>query len=153
LLASGLSVGVSALQGRSAQGSLDASMRLQLLPAPAGGVALSRQLQSSGQLRIQGDLLAPEQRQAALDRGWLQEVPGGLLARYDYRQGQLQLGATAQDSSLLNGVLAHLDGALQAFLQAQGAWTPRAVLPDDGMDGPNAPAVAAEPAAAPALQP
>lgn len=143
LLASGFSVGVSSLQGRSAQGSLDASMVLQLLPASGGTVALARQLQSSGQLRIQGDLLAPEHRQVALDTGWLQETSGGLLARYDYTQGVLQLGAATQDSSLFNGVLARTDVVLQSFLQGTGAWTPRGFAVDE-MNGPNAPAVASD---------
>ena len=147
LLASGFSLGISAFQGRSAQGSLDASMVLQLLPASAGKAELARQLQSSGQLRLQGDLLAPEQQQAALDSGWLQQVPGGLLARYDYTQGVLQLGEAKQDSSLLREVLLRTDGMLSAFLQAQGAWTPRAAVPEE-VDGPNPPAVAMEPAAA-----
>ena len=38
-------------------------------------------------------------------------------------------------------------GAAMAFLQAQGAWTPRAAVPEE-VDGPNPPAVAMEPAAA-----
>jgi hypothetical protein len=118
-------------------------MVLQLLPASGGTVALARQLQSSGQLRIQGDLLALEQRQMALDTGWLQETSGGLLARYDYTQGVLQLGATTQDSSLFNGVLARTDAVLQSFLQGTGAWTPRGFAVDE-MNGPNAPAAASD---------
>jgi hypothetical protein len=145
LLAAGFSLGVSSLQGRSGQGSLDGSMVLQLEPAGAEPVALARQLQSSGQLRIRGNLLAPEQQQAALDQGWLQQTSDGLLARYAYTQGALQLGATRQDSSLLQGVLARMDEALAAFVQANGVWTPRVAVSDD-FSGPNAPAVAAEPA-------
>lgn len=144
LLASGFSLGVSAFQGRSTQGSLDGNLLLQLLPAAAGKAELAQQLHSSGQLRIQGDLLAPEQRQAALDSGWLQQVPGALLARYDYSGGVLQLGTVQQDSSLLQGVLQRLDGMLTAFLQARGAWTPRAAAPEQ-VDGPNPPSVAIEP--------
>jgi hypothetical protein len=149
LLATGFSLGVSSLQGRSDRGSLDGSMVLQLLPAAGAPVALARQLQSSGQLRIRGDLLAPEQKQAALEQGWLQESSGGLLARYAYTGGVLQLGATAQDSDLLNGALLRADEALTAFLQAQGVWAPRLAAAEQ-VDGPNPPSVAAEPAALPA---
>jgi hypothetical protein len=79
-------------------------------------------------------------------------VSDGLVGRYDYRPGVLQLGGATQDSHLLSEVLARVDGLLQAFLQAQGTWTPRQSVGDAAGDGANPPAAAAEPATSAASQ-
>lgn len=119
LLASGFSVGIPRLQGRGQEGSVDGKLLLSLAPALGGEVVLAQQLSSSGQIRIQGPLMPPEQREFALSTGYVNALPDGVEAGFDYGAGNLTVSGKAWDGAVVQLGLQRLDAWLQAFLAGE----------------------------------
>ncbi|MFM6992618.1 MAG: DUF945 family protein [Rhodoferax sp.] len=116
LLTSGFSVGIPTLKAHDADASVTGSLQLSLRPAAKGEPALAEQLESSGELVVQGAMLTPEQVQMVLQSGYAQEVAGGLKVGYRYADGALTVSGQPRDASLVPLVLTRFDQALNEAL-------------------------------------
>jgi hypothetical protein len=145
LLASGLSVGIPTLQGSAQGGGLNAALQVTLAPAPGGAVLLASQLSSSGHIQIKGGLMPPDQKAFALSTGYVNEIPDGVQAAFEYGGGVLKVSGKTLDAAMVQLGLQKLDGWLTAFLAGVSLALPEeeqpAVAPSE--------APAAAPAAAP----
>ena len=119
LLAAGFSLGVPTLQGGGEDGRLDGKLLLTVAPAQAGEVVLARQVSSSGQISIQGNLMPPEQRAFALSTGYVNPLPDGVQAGFEYGGGTLTVSGKTWDGALVQLGLQRLDAWLQAFLSGE----------------------------------
>jgi len=117
LLASGMNGGITKLSGKGKQGSIDGKFTLELAAVGAGqAISFARQLSSSGELAVQGDLLPPTPRQIALNSGLAREVANGLQSSFVFEKGLLKVNGKAFDASGVQTALASLDVAVMAYI-------------------------------------
>jgi hypothetical protein len=121
LLVSGVSVGITKLQARTRDGSLDADVALTVAPAKARELQLAEQLSSQGSIQIRGGLMPPDQKEFAVSSA----LPDGVKAGFDYRDGVLKFNQKTADSALLNLGLQRLDRWLNAFFSGQNLDLPQ----------------------------
>jgi hypothetical protein len=119
LLVAGLSVGISKLEARTQDGSLDADLVFTLAQAPAKTLQLAEQLSSKGQIRIQGGLMPPDQKEFALSSGYAVALPQGVKSGFEYRSGVLTFNDKTMDSALVQLVLQKMDTWLKAFFAGE----------------------------------
>ena len=125
LLVSGVSVGITKLQARTRDGSLDADVALTVAPAKARELQLAEQLSSQGSIQIRGGLMPPDQKEFAVSSGYATALPDGVKAGFDYRDGVLKFNQKTADSALLNLGLQRLDMWLNAFFSGQNLELPQ----------------------------
>jgi hypothetical protein len=125
LLVSGVSVGITKLQVRTPDGSLDADVALTVAPAKARELQLAEQLSSQGSIQIRGGLMPPDQKEFAVSSGYATALPDGVKAGFDYRDGVLKFNQKTADSALLNMGLQRLDMWLNAFFSGEGLELPK----------------------------
>jgi len=117
LLASGMNGGITKLSGKGKQGAIDGKFTLDLAAVGAGqAISFARQLSSSGELAVQGDLLPPTPRQIALNSGLVREVANGLQSSFAFEKGLLKVNGKAFDASGVQNALASLDTAVMAYI-------------------------------------
>jgi hypothetical protein len=87
-----------------------------LAPAPGGAVLLASQLSSSGHIQIKGGLMPPDQKAFALSTGYVNEIPDGVQAAFEYGGGVLKVSGKTLDAAMVQLGLQKLDGWLTAFL-------------------------------------
>jgi len=161
IMVKGLSLGISKLTAQSAQGGFDAHLMLALQPSVSGDVvSLARRLTSSGELSVKGSLINPQQRALAMSTGYVNEMPDGVKAVYDYQGGLLKVSGKTLDGAAFQQALANVDERLNAWLSGKkldlGDATPdeheeMEAAPAEAPEAPApAPAMEAEPAPAPA---
>lgn len=117
LLASGMNGGITKLSGKGKQGAIDGKFTLDLAAVGAGqAISFARQLSSSGELAVQGDLLPPTPRQIALNSGLAREIANGLQSSFAFEKGLLKVNGKAFDASGVQNALASLDTAVMAYI-------------------------------------
>jgi hypothetical protein len=132
LLSSGMSFGIPKLSGQSANGGLNGQIMVQLLASTKGDqVNLARQLTSSGELTVKGSVLDAQQRNLAMSTGYVNEIPDGVKASYEYAKGLLKVSGKTLDASGFEHMLADLDKRINDFLKdpAQAIEAPVASAP------------------------
>jgi hypothetical protein len=129
LLLAGFSVGIPKLQGSGNEGGLDGNLVLTLAPAQGDEVLLASQLSSSGQIHIKGKLMQPEQKAFALSTGYVNEVPDGVQAGFEYGAGILKVSGKTLDGAMVQLGLQKLDAWIKAFLAGESLALPEEELP------------------------
>ena len=124
LLASGLTVGIPTLQGSAHEGGLDAALQVTLAPAQGDAVLLANQLSSSGHIQIKGALMPPDQKAFALSTGYVNELPDGVQAAFEYGGGVLKVSGKTLDAAMVQLGLQKLDAWLNAFLAGESLALP-----------------------------
>ncbi len=121
LLTTGMSIGIPTVKGSGADGRVSANLMVELMPASDGTIALEKNLRSSGQLVITGNLLNPGQVDMALATGYADKIPGGLKAAFSYQDGLLKMSDKTLDAGLVKSALAQADKAIENFLHPRVA--------------------------------
>jgi len=129
LLLAGFSVGIPKLQGSGNEGGLDGNLVLTLAPAQGDEVLLAGQLSSSGHINIKGKLMQPEQKAFALSTGYVNEVPDGVQAGFEYGAGILKVSGKTLDGAMVQLGLQKLDAWIKAFLAGESLALPEEELP------------------------
>lgn len=129
LLLTGFSVGIPKLQGSGNEGGLDAKLVLTLAPTQGDEVLLASQLSSSGHIHIKGQLMPPEQKAFALSTGYVNELPDGVQAGFEYGGGTLKVSGKTLDGAVVQLGLQKLDGWIKAFLAGESLALPEEELP------------------------
>jgi hypothetical protein len=102
---------------------------LTLAPAQGDEVLLASQLSSSGQIHIKGKLMQPEQKAFALSTGYVNEVPDGVQAGFEYGAGILKVSGKTLDGAMVQLGLQKLDAWIKAFLAGESLALPEEELP------------------------
>ena len=100
MLLKGFELGIPKLTATVGKGSVEGSLRLDLLPTPgaqAGQFSLTQLLTSSGQVLLKGAVLDPQYKGMALMFGAVVETPEGLKASYTLSNGQLKANGKPLD--------------------------------------------------------
>ncbi len=100
MLLKGFELGIPKLTATVGKGSVEGSLRLDLLPTPgaqASQFSLAKLLTSSGQVLLKGPVLEPQYKAMALMFGAVVETPEGLKASYTLTNGQLNANGHALD--------------------------------------------------------
>lgn len=117
LLASGLNGGITKLSGKGKQGAIDGKLTLDLAAVGAGqAISFARQLSSSGELTVQGDMLPPMPRQMALNSGFAREVANGLQSSFVFEKGLFKVNGKTFDATGVQNALAAMDVAVMAYI-------------------------------------
>lgn len=140
LLTRGFSVGITRLAGKTAEGSVSGQMTLELRPADNKVISLAAQLRSSGELKLVGPLLTPEQRELALTTGFAQPDGTNLRASYSYGDGLLKVNSRTLDGDGIRNGLAALDAQLRSALADWSAGPRTAQAPAAAPAEPEPPA-------------
>lgn len=118
LLARGFSLGIEHLVAKADDGAVDGQLSIELTPAAVGsGVALARQLKSSGMLKVSGKLVDEPQKQMAVSGGFAVAEGDALTASFSYADGLLKLNHRSTDAGGLQQMLATADERLHAAMQ------------------------------------
>lgn len=152
LLASGLSAGITKLSGQGKQGGIDGKLTLELAAVGAGqAISFARQLSSSGELSVKGDLLPPQPRQMALSTGFVRETNDGLQTSFSFEKGLLKVNGKTLDGAGIQTMLASLDASVMAYINDENPKAlamAQAAMPAEAAPMEETPeAVAAAPAA------
>lgn len=100
MLLKGFELGIPKLTGTVGKGSIEGSLRMDLLPTPgaqASQFSLTDLLTSSGQVVLKGPVLDPQYTGMALMFGAVVQTPEGLKASYTLKNGQLKANGQALD--------------------------------------------------------
>lgn len=118
LLEQGLSVGVSRLSGKTAKGSLDGKITVELRPAALANapISLVKGLRAEGDVQVSGETLPPEIVQMAVAMGLAQPAPQGLKAEISFADGALRANGRALDPQGMLQALSMTETMLNAFL-------------------------------------
>lgn len=117
LLASGWSGGITKLSGNGKQGAIEGKLTLALgAVGPGQAISFAKQLTSSGELTVSGDLLPPMPRQMALASGMVKELPEGLKTSFQFEKGLLKVNGRTFDGAGIQNMLAMLDQGVTALL-------------------------------------
>jgi len=151
LLARGLSLGVSKVSGKNADGALAGQLMVVLEPSKTGKPSLAAQLKSDGKLEVSGNLVPAPQRELAVQMGMAVAKGTGLVSSFEYAGGLLKVNDRAQDASAFLAALTSADAQIQAAMaqwkqeQAKPA-APPALKPEAAATPqPGAAAAAADP--------
>ena len=147
LLTRGFSLGIERLVAKADDGAVEGKLSIELTPAAVGsGVALAKQLKSSGMLKVSGKLVDDERKQMAVSSGFAVAEGDAVTARFDYADGLLKVNSRASDAGGFQQMLAMADERLHAAMSepwrlARAPGRPSEEVPE------------AAPAAAPAAAP
>ena len=156
LLVRGLSLGVSKVSGKSADGGIAGQLMLILDPSKDANPSLASQFKLQGRLEVNGNLVPAPQRELAVQLGIAVAKGTNLTSTFEYADGLLKVNDLAHDASALLAALKSADAELQALMVE---WNrpqtkqpaPQALKQAGEATTQNAPAIA--PAADPALAP
>jgi hypothetical protein len=121
LLTRGLSLGVSKVSGKSADGAISGQLMVVLEPSKTGNPSLATQLKSDGKLEVTGNLVPAPQRELAVQMGVAVAKGTGLVSSFEYAAGLLKVNDRAQDASAFLAALTSADAQIQA---AMAQWKP-----------------------------
>ncbi len=156
LLASGLSGGITKLSGQGKQGGIDGKLTVDLAAVGAGqAISFARQLSSSGELSVRGELLPPMPKQMALATGLVKETANGVQSSFLFEKGLLKVNGKTLDAERIQQALGAVDVAVMAYINDERPKTYALRDQEPAIDGAvaEAPAPAPAPEEAPAAAP
>jgi hypothetical protein len=151
LLTRGLSLGVSKVSGKSADGAIAGQLMVVLEPSKTGQPSLATQLKSDGTLEVSGNLVPAPQRELAVQMGMAVPKGAGLVSSFQYAGGLLKVNDRAHDASAFLAALTSADAQIQAVMaqwkpeQAKSVASPPPTPAAAATPQPGAAAAAADP--------
>jgi hypothetical protein len=118
ILSRGLSLGISKISGKNADGGVTGQLMLMLEPAKTGTPSLAAQFKSHGRVDISGQLMPAPQRELALQMGVFVAKDSLLTSNFEYADGMLKVNDQTRDASAFLAVLKAVDARFLA-LKAQ----------------------------------
>lgn len=118
ILVEGFTVGIPKLGGTVGAGRVSGKFDVDIAKGSGGTVAIADRLQSSGEIRLSGDVLTPEHK--ALAVGVLGAVEGaeGLSLGYAFSRGKLFVNDRPVEARALTRALRMVDAQVAGFLLA-----------------------------------
>ena len=122
LLRSGMTFKVEKLTGAKEAGSVEGRLSLEIKPAkPESQYALSRSLESSGNLILRNVLTREEEAQA-LETHYLSSIEGGIQSTYGFEDGVLKVNGLVLDTPEIRAFIGETDRSFNsAFAYCQNA--------------------------------